>query len=251
MNQSIVEAIKTAERHAYEAREAIRAQVDATEAAAAKLAKSGEYAAAIAKYEEGERGREAYDRLCSDNATFNTIIQRFPNLSTMPPEREEFGISAARLPGVKVERRDGSGVGLVVYTVRQALIAIATNPKGGIYRNWNQHTHAFCEDGCDLRSDIGAIPRWVIAELQVVGVIDQWTRVVGHHGYVVAGINPKRTCELLANGAEDLEARCAAALAKLVAIHEERLAHEKVKRDNRNVRARTRRAAKRVVATSP
>lgn len=249
--QSVSEAIQLAEEAAYTAREAIRAKVEVVEQKAAELAKAGDYVAAIAKYEEGERGREAYERLCSDSATFNAIIRRFPGLSAMPPERDEFGIGPKFVPGDVVKRRDGSVV--VVLSLPGALVAIATTPKGGLHRTWNNETHNFCADGSNLRTDISAIPRWIIAELQAAGAIESWTRVVGHHGYVVAGINPKRACELLMGDLTALETRCVEAFVKLRAVHDERVAAEEAKRIARNKRARERRSASKTTPpiTSP
>jgi hypothetical protein len=241
------DVVRSVEEVAYKARETIRAKIQAVEAEAAELAKGGNYAAAIAKYEEGEKGREEYEKLVDDRGFVARLRSQFPQLCVMPAEWEELGLAPDFALPTHVAARGYDPGPLPVVDVRTALFLLSSYPSPGLYRTGNDQCH----------TSIAAIPRWIVSVLQQkdVGVVDEWTRVIGKSGRVVANVKPKRACELLMNDLlmddmTGLDARCADAFAALRAVHNKRIAEETDKKATRNNRARDRRIAKKT-ALSP
>ena len=255
--QSVGELVRSVEEVAYKTRETIRAKIQAVESEAAELAKVGNYAAAIAKYEEGEKGREEYEKLVNDREFIARLRRQFPQLCVMPEGWEELGLAPDFALPTHVAARGYDPGPLPVVDVRTALLLLSSHPSPGLYRTGNDQCHTLLADGCDYGTSIAAIPRWIVSVLQQkdVGVVDEWTRVIGKSGRVVANVKPKRACELLMNDLlmddmTGLDARCADAFAALRAVHNKRIAEETDKKATRNNRARDRRIAKKT-ALSP
>jgi hypothetical protein len=244
--QSVGEVVRSVEEVAYKARETIRAKVQVVEAEAAELAKGGNYAAAIAKYEEGEKGREEYEKLVNDRGFVARLRMQFPQLCMMPAEWEELGLAPDFALPTHVAARGYDPAPLPVVDVRTALFLLSSHPTPGLYRTGNDQCHTLLADGCDYGTSIAAIPRWIVSVLQQkdVGVVDEWTRVIGKSGRVVANVKPKRACELLMDDMTGLDVRCADEFAALRAVYDKRVVEETTKKTKRNKRARDRRAAK-------
>ncbi len=250
--QTVDDVVQSAEEMAAEARRLLRAKVEAVEAEAAELAKVGEYAKAITKYEEGERGREEYEKLANDREFIARLRRQFPQLCVMPAERVELGLAPNFVLPTHVAARGYDPGPLPVVDVRTALLLLSTHPSPGLYRTGYDQCHTLLADGCNYGTSIAAIPRWVVSVLQQkdVGVVEGWMRVIGKSGRVVANVKPKRACELLIDGVDALEFRCNHTFAELRAIHDQRVAVEQAKKDARNKRARDRRAAAKDPSTS-